>query len=116
MIAQPPQSLSWRCGYCERVVQANYAHKCSEYEAAWRRARVNGDAGDALDYGLDHIKNPKAQLGFLDDWRDGRELETRWPGFVRWLRVQREGVTAQGMAARSGETAQPVRPEGAIND
>lgn len=52
----------------------------------------NGDAGDALDWALGHLAAPQKQLGFLDDWRDGRDLDTRWPGYMRWLGVQREGA------------------------
>jgi hypothetical protein len=39
MRTQPSQSLPWRCEYCERNVLANYAHKCSEYDSALRRAQ-----------------------------------------------------------------------------
>jgi hypothetical protein len=74
-------------------------------------ARPYGDAGDALDFALDHIRNSHAQIAFLDDWRsagDGFDFETRWPGFMQWLGVQREGAA---LAAATGTAKTPQAAE-----
>jgi hypothetical protein len=57
-------------------------------EAKWAKW-PDGDAGDALDWGLDHAK----ELGFfLEDWRkDGAQ---EWPEYHRWLKFQRESALA----------------------
>lgn len=55
----------------------------------------NGDAGDALDYALDHIDDPYKRTDFLDTWRsaagDDNDLG-EWPEYFRWLNTQRKGA------------------------
>lgn len=65
----------------------------------------NGVAGDALDYALGHFTNANKAIGFLDDWRDGRDLEARWPGYVRWLAVQRAGAAEAASLIKEGSHA-----------
>ena len=51
--------------------------------AAWNtRATTGGDAGDALDWALDHCKEP---VFFLEDWRQG--LASEWTDYMKWLRA-----------------------------
>jgi hypothetical protein len=49
-----------------------------------------GSAGDAIDFACDHIQWPAEAMEFLEDWRGDKASE--WPGYVRWLAVQREGA------------------------
>lgn len=62
--------------------------------AYWERP--NGDAGDALDWALDHIEGPECdRIVFLEAWREGRLDE--WPDYHRWLKVQHEGAKAAAL-------------------
>jgi hypothetical protein len=49
-----------------------------------------GDAGDALDFALDHIDDTWSRTDFLESWREGDLAE--WPEYTRWLEVQRQGA------------------------
>ena len=78
-----------------------------------------GDAGDALDFALDHIDDSYARTDFLEGWRLGDVSE--WPEYTRWLAVQYpngrrptvpEGlVKARALAAREveGDSDNPLR-------
>lgn len=65
----------------------------AEREAHWAKW-PNGDAGDAIDYALGHIVNPRMAIKFLEEWRDGRDFLALWPAYARWLAVQRDGASA----------------------
>jgi hypothetical protein len=56
-----------------------------------------GDAGDALDFALDHIEDPFERSDFLECWRSGDVAD--WPEYFDWLHVQRVGA-----AEARGET------------
>jgi hypothetical protein len=49
-----------------------------------------GDAGDALDFALDHINDAYERTDFLEGWREGDVSE--WPEFFSWLHIQRTGA------------------------
>jgi len=49
-----------------------------------------GDAGDALDWALDHLDDSFERTDFLESWRLGDVVE--WPGYSRWLERQRKGA------------------------
>lgn len=76
----------------ESLARQSDAALGDDREAKWARW-PNGDAGDAVDWACDHISVANAQR-FLDDWRDGRDMDTRWPGYMKWMRYQRECARA----------------------
>lgn len=59
-------------------------------------ARAQGGAGDAIDFACDHCGPDEAQA-FLEDWRG--EQADQWPGYIRWLKVQRGGAAQAAIAA-----------------
>lgn len=63
----------------------------AEREAKWA-LWPNGDAGDAIDFALDHTDSSFEMYDFLECWREGRLCQ--WPAYHRWLQVQRDGARA----------------------
>jgi hypothetical protein len=62
--------------------------------------RPFGDAGDAIDYALDHLSPMANTRWFLDDWRlagADSNFADRWPDYMRWLKVQQEGAKASAL-------------------
>jgi hypothetical protein len=47
---------------------------------------ANGDAGDALDWALDHLNDSYERTDFLECWREGDV--SHWPEYAHWLSVQ----------------------------
>jgi hypothetical protein len=62
--------------------------------------RPFGDAGDAIDFALDHTSDSFQMFCFLEDWRSDRAGE--WPGYMKWLQTQRDGALTQKPRPISG--------------
>jgi hypothetical protein len=52
--------------------------------------RPYGDAGDALDWGLDHMPKRDDLRGFLEAWREGNLRD--YADYLRWVKIQHEGA------------------------
>lgn len=50
----------------------------------------NGDAGDAIDWALDHLPIGDEISDFLSAWREGELGE--WPDYLAWVKVQHDGA------------------------
>lgn len=73
--------------------------KLERLEAKWLKW-PDGDAGDAIDFACDHCA-PDEALAFMNDWREGMAGE--WPGYVSWLKTQRDGARANLNAEEPSE-------------
>lgn len=76
----------------------------SDRATGWNEGRATairkddplGNAGDAIDFAIDHIEDPFERTDFLDAWREGAVSE--WPEYARWLQVQRDGAMQAAQA------------------
>lgn len=88
----PPYRWQMHTKQAEAALVAAQARQPVEdaREAKWAKW-PEGDAGDALDWALDHSSGRIEAADFLEDWREGMAAQ-RWPDYMRWLNVQREGA------------------------
>jgi hypothetical protein len=66
--------------------------------AYWERPF--GDAGDAVDFALDHLSPMPKMRWFLEDWRSAgadSNFAAEWPDYMRWLKAQQEGAKASAL-------------------
>jgi hypothetical protein len=83
---------------CLQSLQVEQLSSGARKRAYWERPF--GDAGDAIDYALDHLSPMANTCWFLDDWRlagADSNFAARWPGYMRWLKVQQEGAKASAL-------------------